>query len=804
MRIGIDVQTLETYERSRGIGRLCARAIQTLSELVPEHEVLLFGFAEKPHAGVSGLLGPRVHYVRIRLEGRREEHLRMGCAAPFLRTTPEAASLDVYHVTSPMMHDILLPMHGPCPVVATLLDAIPALMEERGTPELDGDAARRYWDRTRVLRRYDRYVAISESAAADCSRLLLLDARKIDVTWVPVPQRVPGKSANWAPIADRFGTGDHYIISISGWNPRKNIVGTLKAFACVDASLRSRFPLVLVCSLQPEERKHVMHEAEKLGVMGDLRLTGYVSDEELDALLTHATVMLFPTYYEGFGLPAADAMVHGVPVVASNTSSLPEVLGDSGSCHDPDDHESLANALTQFLRDPEHCARHRASGFRQVRRFAPHEYAERLLHAYRSAAGGRVKSLAPQVSSPRLRVASFSPLSPANTGIADYTEHLLTHMPADLQIDCYVDGYVPTNASIAGRFNCLDHAEFVHRHAWVPYDAILYQLGNNTLHASTIPIAERFPGVVVLHEASLLNVHRVLAREYGMRHAVQNDFAGQYPGEDASIWEHQTLVDSMDVLKHPMLRRLVARSKAIIVHSEWMRTHIETVDGTCAPVTVIPHGVAFHLADAARPLREELRRKYQVPQNAFVVISIGRINRPKRFHVLLEAFARFHAVVPSARLLSVGQSDPLLLRELNRTSVALSLKHAVRFLGHRDMEELLEVIALGDVGVNLRFPTMGETSGPLMLMFAFGKPVLVSAVNQFLEYPDDVCWKVVPGKNEVSQIVEYLHHLHAFPEHGEILGRNARNHVEGNDWNATAHRYVEVLRTAATFHGTRS
>ena len=183
-----------------------------------------------------------------------------------------------------MMHDILMPMHGPCPVVATLLDAIPALMEERGTPELEGDAAHRYWDRTRVLRRYDHYVAISESAAADCSRLLLLDARKIDVTWVPVPQRVPRKSANWAPIADRFRTGDHYTISISGWNPRKNIVGTLKAFARVDASLRSRFPLVLVCSLQPEEREHVLHEAEKLGVTGDLRLTGYVSDEELDAL----------------------------------------------------------------------------------------------------------------------------------------------------------------------------------------------------------------------------------------------------------------------------------------------------------------------------------------------------------------------------------------------------------------------------------------------------------------------------------------------------------------------------------------
>src|SRR5690349_6760522 len=98
MRIGIDIQTLETHQRTRGIGKLCARSIEHLIRLSPEHELVLFGLGEKPPEEVVRLLSPRVSYVRIVTESPASKILTDGCSAPFLWTTPGARDLDVYHV----------------------------------------------------------------------------------------------------------------------------------------------------------------------------------------------------------------------------------------------------------------------------------------------------------------------------------------------------------------------------------------------------------------------------------------------------------------------------------------------------------------------------------------------------------------------------------------------------------------------------------------------------------------------------------------------------------------------------------
>ena len=137
MRIGIDIQTLETAERNRGIGRLCRDTVSLLAKDSGGHELVLFGFGEAAPSSVSELLGERVHYAQIQAGGSPEDHLRLGVCAPFLWSTPEARLLDLYHVTSPMMPDILLPSTGSCPSIATLLDAIPAVMHERGIPLYD-------------------------------------------------------------------------------------------------------------------------------------------------------------------------------------------------------------------------------------------------------------------------------------------------------------------------------------------------------------------------------------------------------------------------------------------------------------------------------------------------------------------------------------------------------------------------------------------------------------------------------------------------------------------------------------------
>jgi glycosyltransferase involved in cell wall biosynthesis len=547
MRIGIDIQTLSTYEASRGIGRLCLQLIGALKHLAPEHTVSLFGLTAEAPESVRPLLCGSVRYCPIAQDVDAAEHLRLGCSAPFLWTTPEALDLDVYHVTSPFMPDILLPLGGGIPIVATLLDAIPAVMREQRQPILSAAGWEAYMVRRNVVAGYQHFLPISESAAGDCARTLDLPRSEMTVTYVPIDQR-PGRDVSAdeeARVLSRFGLGPGYVVSVTGFHERKNIMGTLRSFASMPASVRRAHRLVLVCALQETEKAVVMSEARRLGIEDEVVLTGYVSDRELIALVRGAGVMLFASKYEGFGIPVAEAFALGVPVVASNTSSLPEVVGDAGFMHDPDDHSAFGDSMRQLLQTEALRREHAARGLMQVARFAPEAFVQRLLAGYRAAIDRQHLNKATEpvsitVSQP-LRVAVFSPLSPCMSGVADYTEQLLLHLGDLAHCECFIEKYLPAHHLIRARFDCWEHSAFCARHATAPYDVILYQVGNNILHAYTLPYAERYPGVVVFHDFSLLGVHRILAQRFGERRAAQERFSREYPYGDAACWEDDAL-----------------------------------------------------------------------------------------------------------------------------------------------------------------------------------------------------------------------------------------------------------------------
>ncbi len=796
MRVGLDVQTLETPERSRGIGRLCAGTIEALVRHAPEIRLCLFGLHPQMPEGVGSDLRERVTYEPLCIEGAAADHLRFGCAAPFLWTTPGASKLDLYHVTSPMMPDILLPLSGPVPVVATLLDAIPALEAERGDSATDAPAMARYRSRIATLRGYRHFLPISRSAARDCARLFDLSEERMTVTWVPVEQRprsLKGPANDAARV--RHGLREGYVIAVTGYNPRKNIAGTLAAYAGLPPALRRECPLVLVCSLQPQEQAEFREMARIAGVEKQVVLTGFVTDEELWGLLASAGAMLFLSRYEGFGIPVAEAMVAGVPVVASSTSSLPEAGGDSAVLVDPDDARGAARALEELLTDPKERERRRDLGYRHVARFAPDVYVDRLLAGYREATALALSTPTVVNDAPAsLRIAHFSPLLPSMTGVADYAERLLLHFNATTEVDCFTDGVEPATAQVRDRFAVFDHSAFVKMQAEKPYDAILYHVGNNTLHAYELPYARAYPGFVVMHDSSLLAVERVLAQRQGQRHAARIRFAAEHPEADASAWEDDRRLNELDFARFPMTRSLLESSRAVIVHSEWLRDRVdELTAGRCRAV-VVPHGISLLHADAPRPSRQDLRRRFLVPGDAFVVVSVGVVNWLKRIPEVLAAFATFHRSCPNSYFLIAGPADRVVLRQLDDYCRTNRLKQCVRFLGHRETAELYDFIALADVCVNLRYPTFGETSGTLMSILAMGKPALVTAVGQFLEFPDDVCVKIRLGPDERNELVACFRALRDNPEVAAALGRNARTFVEDWNWDRVARKFEDILR----------
>jgi len=133
--------------------------------------------------------------------------------------------------------------------------------------------------------------------------------------------------------------------------PRKNILHALEAFARIPASIRERYPLV-VAGARGWRAADIKSRLRRLADAGQIRFLGHVAEATLPCLYAGAAAFVFPSLYEGFGLPLLEAMASGVPVIASNRASVPEVMGDAGQSLDPDSPEDTAAKITALLEDP--------------------------------------------------------------------------------------------------------------------------------------------------------------------------------------------------------------------------------------------------------------------------------------------------------------------------------------------------------------------------------------------------------------------------------------------------------------------
>jgi len=194
-----------------------------------------------------------------------------------------------------------------------------------------------------------RVIADSASTRDDVVSMLRVPAAKVDVVHLGLGQLTRAQPLPEAELRARHALGDRpVVLALSAKRPHKNLAGLLRALA----------------QLAPEERPVAVlpgyatpHEAElralagELGVAGDVRFLGWTSAEELEGLFAAATAFVFPSFYEGFGLPVLEAMARGVPVACSDRASLPEVAGDAALLFDPADPAAIAGALRRLLAD---------------------------------------------------------------------------------------------------------------------------------------------------------------------------------------------------------------------------------------------------------------------------------------------------------------------------------------------------------------------------------------------------------------------------------------------------------------------
>ena len=198
----------------------------------------------------------------------------------------------------------------------------------------------------------------------------------------------------------------------------------------------------------------------------------------------------------------------------------------------------------------------------------------------------------------------------------------------------------------------------------------------------------------------------------------------------------------------PMLRRILTASRGIIVHSHYVERDIRNA-GFEGPVAVIPHGAWIPDAD-----RFGVRHKFGISTDTPLIGVFGFLKPYKRIAESLRAFKRILRVHPNARMILVGEPHPDF--PLKSLIDGLGLQSTVRVLGFVPMEDFVGYIAACDVILNLRFPTVGESSGTLLRSLGLGRAVIVSNIGSFAEYPDEVCLKVPVDAAEEDTLYEYL------------------------------------------------
>ena len=366
-----------------------------------------------------------------------------------------------------------------------------------------------------------------------------------------------------------------------------------------------------------------------------------------------------------------------------------------------------------------------------------------------------------------MRVAFFSPLPPARSGIADYSEALVEALRPLVDLEVFSSG--SQSFAPAG------------------FDAILYQVGNNGFHDFVYETALRYPGVVVLHESNLHHLIADLTIRRGDWDAYLREC--EYNG-GAAAREYAERVRRLEVGPDyeglPMLRRLLGSARGVVVHSRFMEREVRAA-GFAGPVAVIPHGAWIPVAD-----RNGYRPRLGLDELTPLIGIFGFLKPYKRIAESLRAFRRLVRLAPNARLILVGEPHPEFAVEPLIQSMGLSAD--VRVLGFTPIDEFVGYLSACDIVLNLRYPTVGESSGTLLRSLGLGKAVLVSEVGSFAEFPDEVCLKVPVGPGEEDLIFEYLNLLVSRPEVAKALGARAKDYVAREcNWNAVARRYQQFL-----------
>jgi glycosyltransferase involved in cell wall biosynthesis len=369
MRIGIDGRYIQDHYP--GIGRYTYNLASRLPEVAQDTEFVL-------------LHDPRLANTRYDVE-RLSRHAKLEVVTIDIPTVSVQEQYELRSLVNRLSLDLLhspyliMPYYLPCPSVVTVYDLIP-LIYPQYLPHRWASWVLRAAT-SLAVRRAGQIIAISESTKRDLTRLLGAARGKTTAIPLAADERFrPLEREQWGEVVRSYSLPERYVLYMGINKPHKNLVFLLRVFSRLSTDAR----LVLAGKEDPRYPQ-AREEARRLGLADRVLFLGEISDTDLPALYNGAQTFVFPSLYEGFGLPVLEAMACGVPVVCSNTSSMPEIVGDAAITLDPQDTDAWVAALTEVLGKEDLRAQMRMKGLERAETFSWQETATQTWQVYQDA-----------------------------------------------------------------------------------------------------------------------------------------------------------------------------------------------------------------------------------------------------------------------------------------------------------------------------------------------------------------------------------------------------------------------------------
>lgn len=786
VRVVIDVQALQNpFHPERGIARYTAEQARALVEQSLDS---IHIFALNPRLGVSSSVEP------LLLSGKLEWNSPEG---------PGGRPIDgrfVYYATSLFEADLSIddvwPRYARRPDVltaVTVYDLIPLIYADQYL--VDPAFRKRYQARLEFIRHADLVLTISEATAKDVVRLLDVAPHQVksigagvsDV-WVPPADReVAFRQAQAAVPSLRRG----FIMYTGGIDYRKNMEGILASYSLLPNHLRGAHQLVLTCKMDPAGEMALRELVDRLGVERDVLLTNYVPDATLLALYQSTHLFVFPSLYEGFGLPLVEAMRSGAPSIASDRSSLSEIVTDPEHRFDPEDTASVAAALRRGLEDEEFRRDLQKESDNFQERFAWSEVAEKtavnLRELWEQDLVAKLPAKRARGETKRSRLAVFGPMPPQASGVADYTSRLISEMADWVDVDVFVDGppayfLQPEHESVELRHQ----ASFRFLDTLDPYDEVLYCMGNSEFHGYIFDALRARPGVVLAHEVRFTGFYAWYGAYRSRRPGFfAQSLASQHPMVPTKLSERGWLSpDEAERFGVYLVSELIDRSRGFLVHSRYAaeiaRLESKSADGR---IYVVPFGITDpaeetpHLSAHGHP----------------IVVTFGLAAEVKKIDAFVRAIPNVLEAIPDARFAIVGDfSPPQYQRRMEELAETLGVSGELTLTGYVDPEEYESWLRRATCAVQLRATTNGETSAAVADCLRHGIPTIVTAIGAAREYPPGTVLPLSLGASP-KDVADAVLNISTDGELADELSRKALEFVQSSSFESAAQAVFERI-----------